>query len=562
MPSRSGRSPLDGVRSRVGAAQGHVIDELLAGRLGRREFLRRATVLGMSIPLAGGVLAACAGEVPGESAGPAAGSQQAGGTLRNAVNTPTAAIDPTTVADNGGLVTMCQVGEYLAYTDSSPELRPVLAERWAPDDTGRVWTFDIRPGVRFHDGAPLTVADVVATFERLADPANGSNALSVFSGVLSAGATRAQGDTQVVFELDKPTVNFPYLVSSQNYNSMILPASYDPSRFTEDMMGTGPFRFESYTPGVGATFVANPDYWDASRPPFLERIELKYYSDLQPQILALQGGEVDVVSGISFSSGRGLLADPNFTALYVPSSYTRHLSMRTDQAPFDDARVRRALALALDRPAALRGLLDDRGELGNDSPFAPSQATTDTTVAQRALDLAQARALLAEAGYPDGIDAVIAAPRTVDIPDLAVTIQNAAREIGMRIELNVMAPNDYYGDATFGASPWLDSQLSLVDYGHRSVPDVVANAALRSDGVWNAAHYNSPQYDALFDDYSSQLDVGRQKEAVGAMQRLLLEDTPIIVPYFLNWLGATANGVQGVNLNPTGQLDLSRASIA
>lgn len=553
---------IDGARAHVGAAQAHVIDELLAGRMGRREFLRRATVLGVSIPLASAVLSACGGAVPGEAPAGPVGAQQPGGTLRNAVNTPTAAIDPTTVADNGGLVTMCQTGEYLAYTDSSPELRPVLAERWSPDATGAVWTFDIRQGVRFHNGAPLTAADVVATFERLADPANGSNALSVFQGVLSAGGVRAQGETQVVFELDRPSVNFPYLVSSQNYNSVILPAGYDPGQYTTDMMGTGPFRLESYTPGVGAAFVRNADYWDTTRPPFLDRVELTYYSDLQPQIVALQGGEVDLVSGISFSSGRGLFTDPSFTALYVPSSYTRQLSMRCDQAPFDDPRVRRALALALDRPAALRGLLDDKGDLGNDSPFAPTQPATDPTVAQRAQDLAMARQLLADAGLAGGFDATITAARTQEIPDLAVTLQNAAAEIGVRLTLNVLAPNDYYGDAAFGASPWLDSPMSLVDYGHRSVPDVIANAALRSDGVWNAAHYASPAYDALFDEYSSQLDVQRQKEAVGAMQRLLIEDTPIIVPYFLNWLGATRNGVQGVNLNPTGQLDVSRASVA
>lgn len=561
MLERVGTRRLDGVRSQVSAAEGHVIDELLAGRLGRREFLRRATVLGMSIPLAGGILAACSGAVPGEAPAGAVGPQQAGGTLRNAVNTPTAAINPVTVADNGGLVTMCQTGEYLAYTDASTGLRPVLAEKWAPDATGKIWTFDIRQGVTFHNGAPLTAADVVATFNRLADPANGSNALSVFKGVLSKGGARAQGN-QVVFTLDRPNVNFPYLASSQNYNAIILPASYDPTKYTTDFMGTGPFKFSSYTPGVGAAFVKNPTYWDTSRPPFLDRVELKYYSDLPPQVVALQGNEVDVVSGISYSAGRGLFTDPNFTALYVPSSYTRQLSMRCDQAPFTDPRVRQALALALDRPAALKGLLDDKGDLGDDSPFGPTQPATDKTVPQRAQDLAKAKQLLSAAGLAAGFDATIAAPRVQEIPDLAVTLQNAAKEVGVRLALNIQAPNDYYGNATFGASPWLDSQMSLVDYGHRSVPDVIANASLRSDGVWNAAHYKSPAYDALFDDYTSQLDVQKQKDAVGKMQRLLLDDTPIIVPYFLNWLGATKKGVQGVNLNPTGQLDVSRASIA
>ena len=554
---------IDAVRAGAGEAQAHVIDELLAGRLGRRDFLRRATLLGLSIPLASGVLAACGGgsSSPGGSSS-SQGPQKKGGTLRNAVNTPTAAIDPTKVADNGGLVTMSQVGEYLAYTDSSPTLRPVLAEKWTPDATGKVWTFDIRQGVKFHNGKTMTPADVVATMDRLADPANGSNALSVFKGVLSKGGAQVKGDNQVVFELDGPNVNFPYLVSAQNYNAIILPADYDPSQFSKDMMGTGPFKFESFNPGVGANFVANPDYWDSSRPPFLDRVELKYYADLQPQVLALQGGVVDVVSGVSYSSVRGLLADSNFTLLAVPSSYTRQLSMRCDKKPFDDARVRRAVALALDRPAAVQGLLDGKGVVGNDSPFAPSQPFTDKSVEQRKQDIAMAKQLLSDAGLSGGFDATIVAPRTVDIPDLAVTMQNAAREVGIRLSVNVMAPNDYYGDAVLGSSPWLDSTMSLVDYGHRSVPDVIAKASLTSDGVWNAAHYKSTEYDKLFNEYSSQLDMQKQKDAVSSMQKLLLEDTPVIQPYFLNWLGATKNGVQGVNLNPTGQLDVSRASVA
>ena len=554
---------IDAVRAGAGEAQAHVVDELLAGRLGRRDFLRRATLLGMSIPLAGGVLAACGGSSsPAGSNSSSKAPQGKGGTLRTAVNTPTAAIDPTKVADNGGLVTMSQVGEYLAYTDSSPTLRPVLAEKWTPDATGKVWTFDIRQGVKFHNGKAMTPADVVATMDRLADPANGSNALSVFKGVLGKGGAQVKGTSQVVFELEKPTVNFPYLVSAQNYNAIILPADYDPSSFSKDFMATGPYKLQSYSPGSGAVFVANPDYWDKARLPFLEKVELKYYADLQPQILALQGGEVDLVSGVSYGSARGVLADPNFVEISVPSSYTRQLSMRTDQKPFDDPRVRRALALALDRPAAIQGLLGGRGVPGNDSPFAPSQPDTDKSVAQRKQDIAMAKQLLSDAGLSGGFDATIVAPRTVDIPDLAVTMQNAAREIGVRLKVDVMAPNDYYGDATLGSSPWLDSTMSLVDYGHRSVPDVIANASLRSDGVWNAAHYKSKTYDALFDEYSSQLDSEKQKAAVKKMQELLLEDTPVIVPYFLNWLGISKKGVQGVNLNPTGQLDVSRASVA
>src|SRR4029079_7498774 len=158
---------------------------------------------------------------------------------------------------------------------------------------GSVWTFKLRQGVKFHNGKTMSAGDVVATIDRLADPKNASNALSAFSGVLSKGGTKKVGDYTVEFHLDAPNGNFPYMVSSDNYNAIIIPADYK-GDFEKNFTGTGPFKLEKYTPKVGASCVRNEDYWGEKALP--ARTEFTFFGDIQPMILALQGRQVDVIN--------------------------------------------------------------------------------------------------------------------------------------------------------------------------------------------------------------------------------------------------------------------------
>jgi len=203
---------------------------------------------------------------------------------------PAAAIDPVKIADGGGITVLSQVAETLVLSGADLTAKPLLAESWSPNKDGTVWTFKLRKGVKFHSGKTMNADDVVATFDRLADPDNGSNALSALTGTLSNGGTRKVDDNTVEFHLDAPNGNFPYYVSTDNYNAVILPADYK-GDFEQNMNGTGPFKLDKYTPKVGASFVRNDDYWGSK--PLPDRVELGFYSDYQPQILALQGGQLD-----------------------------------------------------------------------------------------------------------------------------------------------------------------------------------------------------------------------------------------------------------------------------
>jgi len=536
--------------------ENHLIDGLVDGRVSRREFLRYGSVLGLSLPLLGRIGAAAGF---GTLATPAFAQGAAGAIIRVACSAPNGAVDPVKTPDVGGLVMLQQTGEFLCMDGPDLVLKPMLAESWKPNDKGTVWTFTLRKGVKFHSGGEMKADDVAASINRLADPANSSNALSVFNGVLSKGGAKKVDDYTVEFHLDAANGNFPYLLSSDNYNAIILPADYA-GDFEKNFNGTGPFKLEKYTPKVGASFVRNDDYWGEKALP--AKVEFIFFADIQPQILALQGGQVDVVNQLPILAGAGLLNDPSVTIISQKSATHHQLHMRNDVDPFKDPRVRRAIALSLDRNKLVKGLMRGRAQPGNDSPFAPVYPSTDASVPQREQNIAEAKQLLEAAGIKPGQKITLTTQRYQEIPEYAQLVQNAVKEIGLDMELSVMDSGTYYGDAVFGKSNWLDSAMGITDYGHRGVPNVYLSAPLRSDGTWNAAHFKNKEFDTLAASYIAALDVEAQKADAGKIQRLLLEETPVIFAYFFDYLSVSVKGVTGVNPTAMSQIFLDRAAKA
>jgi peptide/nickel transport system substrate-binding protein len=177
-------------------------------------------------------------------------------------------------------------------------------------------------------------------------------------------------------------------------------------------------------------------------------------------------------------------------------------------------------------------------------------------VAQRELDVEQAKQLVADAGMSGGFSAKLETWKGFEIPDYAVLIQNAAKEIGGTIELSITDASTYYGDGTYGNSRWLDSVMGITEYGHRGVPNVFLDAPLKSTGTWNSAHFKNPTYDGLVDDYVSAVDLQSQKSTAGQIEQLLLDETPIIFSYFYYFLTATKSNVVGVEPSAMGHLNL------
>jgi peptide/nickel transport system substrate-binding protein len=559
---------LDPLRRGQGDIANHIIDEFAAGRLSRRDFIRRGTVVGISVPLLGSIIAACSSSksappsASATSSGSASGAAS-GATIRAGIVTPAGAINPLTVDDQGGLDMLAQTGEYLCLSTQTLTLQPVLAESWSANSTGDVWTFKIRQGVKFHNGQSLTADDVVYTYQLHANPKNGSAALSAFGGVLTNTGVSKVDDYTVQFKLEAPNGNFPYLTSSDNYNMIILPNGYDPTKWQSSFIGTGPFVLQSYTPKQGATFKQNESYWGTKALP--AQTVFNFYDTTAPAILALTSGSIDVVGQFTVTGGEALL-NGSYNVIKLKSSAHRELSMRCDQAPFNDPRVRQAVALTLNRPQIVQALFKGFADLGNDSPFAPVFPSTDTSVAQRAQNLAQAKSLLSAAGHPSGFSTQLITEQFQEIPDFAQIVVEEANAAQIKINLKVESQSAYYGKATFGNSDWLDAPMSLVDYGHRSVPNVFLTSPLETTnvkagtGTWNAAHFANSQYDSLVAKYVAAVDVSSQKSLAGQIETLLLAQTPIIFAYFYNYLTATAKNVTGVYPTAIGHLFLYNAA--
>ncbi|GLK86181.1 peptide ABC transporter substrate-binding protein [Ancylobacter defluvii] len=516
--------------------------------------MRHGSRVGLSMAVMAGVLQAT-GFAP---IGRAQAQGKPGGTIRLAQITPSGAIEPVSVADQGGLLPLQQAGDFLVMDGPDLVLRPMLATSWKPNADGSVWTFTLRSGVKFHDGRTMTADDVVASIDRLADPANGSNALSAFKGVLSKGGTTKVDDLTVRFTLDAPNGNFPYYVSSDNYNAIILPADYK-GDFEKTFNGTGPFKMVSYTPKVGASFVRNPDYW--AGPALVEKLELSFYADQQPQVLALLGGQIDLIQQVVVQGSQSLFDNPAVKILRLKSNAHRQIHMK-NTGPFADKRVRQAMALTLDRPAIVKGLFRGMADLGNDSPFAPVFPSTDTSVPQRVKDIPKAKELMAAAGMSSGFEVTLTTMQLQELPAIASLIRNAAAEIGVKVTLKLEDVGAYYGDAVPGKSDWLDSQFGITDYGHRGTPNVFLAAPLLSTGTWNSAEFKNPEYDKLVASYIAALDPAAQKAQAGAIQKLLLDETPVIFPYFYDYMTATSATLQGVEGTAMGQMFLHKAGFA
>lgn len=541
-------SKLDALRVGRSELENHYLDELVAGRLSRREFVRKGAVLGMSSSLLGGALAACGSSHSTATPSAAAAPAKKGGTLKVASQVPTAAINPLTVADLGGSTMLAQTGDFLAFDNSmTQQLEPMLATSWSHNGDGSIWTFKLRQGVKFQNGQPMSADDVVYTFKQQSDAKNASNALSTFTGVLDPDGVVKVDDSTVAFHLEGPNGNFPYIISSDNYNLVIVPKGTDFGKWQQTFIGTGPFKLQRYTQNAGAQFVANPDYWGG--PPHLASTAFTFYTGEPPQLLAIQGGAVDVVSQFAAQGAQAVLSNPAYQIIRVASASHSEMSMRNDTPPFTDPRVRQAIALSLDRPAMVQGLIAGNGHVANDSPFAPKFASTNTSVPQRVQNIAKAKALLAAAGHPNGFQTTLTTGQQNETPALAQVISQSASKIGVTMTPKVESLTLYYGKATYGNSDWLDAVVSLVQYGDRGVPNVFLEAPLTSTGPWNAARFKNKTYDNLVRQYVAAVDLQTQRTIAGKIEQLLLAETPLVIPYFTDILAATTKNVGGVNVN-------------
>ncbi len=548
-------------RSEAGPIENNLIDELVAGELDRQEFLRRATVFGLGAGTVG-MLLRYMGEAEPAFGAPVLG--KAGGTLRVGTVAYNSSLEPYGLREAGSLGLAGIPGEYLTYTNNNLQLKPWLATSWKPNKDLTVWTFQIRKGVKFHNGKTLTADDVVASFRQYLNQKTSQILSALPATMIEPSGVVKTGPYSVQFRLKAPNNAFPYLVSQTTYQAIIQPAAIAAKLDTwvsSGMIGTGPFRLKSQNK-QRAELVRYDRYW-GGRPP-LDRVVITFYTDPAPMVLALRAGQLDVVVQMSPQQARAFKNSSKYKVYTVPVSSHDMFGLRVDTDPFKDARVRRAIALTLNRPDIINRVLLGAGALGNDSPFF-SKFPSSVPLPQRKQNIEQAKSLLSAAGQ-ENLKFTITTHNQFDIPDYAAAIQAAARQAGITIDLDVMTYDDYYAAVGGGdyatTTPWLNKPATITEYGARGAPNLYITAAYTTGGIWNASRYSNTQFDAAARSYLGSADLKTQRKHAKTMETLLLRDTPVITAYFLAFTGASSSKVRNYAADPISQIRVAKTSLA
>jgi peptide/nickel transport system substrate-binding protein len=535
----------------------HLIEMVRKGKMTRRQLVTRAAALGLGATAVGQLLAACGGTSSGGGAsassapsGSAAPAPVMGGTLIGIIPPSITELDPVTIYDQGGIVLVQQICEYLIALDNQNGLKPSLAESWSGNADASVWTFKLRQGVTFNDGSPFEAEDVVASIERVIDPESGSGALAALAGILSPGGTKAVDTATVEFTLDKPFADFPYLVCQSSYNTVMLPRAYA-GDFPKSPVGTGPWLLDSYVSKQKAVMVKNPTYWgkDAAgnQLPYLDSVTWVMVQDESAANLQLQSGAVDFQPQTVFQGSQALFADPNLRVDIYPGSGIREVAFNLEKEPWKSApkELRQAVAYCLDRDAINKALYDGRSLIGVDTFWEPTVFPGSPTPPVRAQDYTKAKELLSTAGFADGIDIELTVAKYLENPQLAQLIQQQCKEAGINVKINQISYDAFYAGGE-NDTPWLNAPMVIVEWGSRPTPGVFAQAMLMPGVPWSSSHWDNADFASNFDQYMATTDEAKRTELATTLSQIQQDDTPIMVPFFITQLRTQKKDVYGI----------------
>ncbi len=454
------------------------------------------------------------------------------GTLRVGLEIP-AKLDPAFASSDAEIAVLNAVYDYLVDVDANNDVQPRLARSWAVSDDGLSYTFELAPDATWHDGSPVTADDVVATFDRLRDPELGLPTADLYANIRDV---RATGPHEVVFTLTDTNPFFLYDLSDNH--ALIVKRGATDLGSTFD--GSGPFVVDSYQPEDRMVLKANPDYYVAGKPG-VARLELIFFSDQAAAVSALRGGQLDLVMRMPTPLYQSLDGVGGVNRIKVATNAFDLVRLRSDRKPGNDPRVVQALKLAVDRQAITDVVTQGLGVVGNDTPIGPLYASyydAEATPPER--DVAKAKQLLAEAGYPDGLKLDLHTPDSGDRPDLAVVLKEQLAEAGFDVNVVVEPESVYYGD-----NGWLEVDFGITGWGSRPIPQFYLDVMLTCGAKWNESHYCDPAFDELAKTAGTTPDEQARKDAYDQIQRMLAGSGPIVIPYFFPQLGAIRDGFQG-----------------
>ncbi len=456
------------------------------------------------------------------------------GTFRVAIH-PIVQVDPAFISSDAEVAVASHVYDYLVDVDADNQVVPRLARSWEESEDGLSYTFQLHDGVTFHDGTPLTAADVVWTFDRLRDPERGLPTADLYKNI---ERIEAVGELEVVFRLEERN---PFFLHDLSDNHALVVR--EGTEQADDFNGTGPFIVDYYGVEDRVELVANPDYFLEGLPN-VARLEFIFHPDAAAAVSALRGGQVDLAWRMPNVLLLGLEGVPGIETFTVPTNGFDLVRLRTDEPPGDDSQVIEALKLATDREEIFELVQLGVGAPGRDSPVGPLYAeyyTEETPLPER--DPQAARELLVDAGYAGGLTMDLYTPDTGARPDLAVVLKEQWAAAGITVNVIVEPESVYYGE-----DRWMEATLGITGWGPRPYPQFYLDVMLTCGAVWNESRFCDPEFDGLVQVAGTTLDEDERVEAYAEIQRILIERGPVIIPYFFAQTAAIRDGFGGFEL--------------
>ena len=497
-----------------------LLDHIDSLRMNRRAFLNRTAAFGAAAVIAPGALRAQ--ETP-----------KKGGTLIMGLGggETTDALDPGTSDSPVPFSVNRQWGDTLVNVTPDGMIEPRLAESVSANEDGTVWTFKIRQGVKFHNGADMTAEDVAQTLRRHSDENSKSGALGIMQGIAGIAV---EGDS-VVLSLATGNADLPYLIS--DYHLTIQPnGGFDDPNAG---IGTGAYKVVTAEPGVRYVFEKNENDWDPNRG-FYDRVEIIVINDATARTSALQSGQVHMINRIDPKVAKLLGRSPGIQVKNVSGRGHYVFIMHCNTAPFDNKDLRLALKYAINRQEMVDKILDGYGGIGNDIPINAAYPLFDATLEQRPFDLAKAAEHYKASGH-DGspITLIVADTAFPGAVDAAALFQQSAQAAGIPLEIQ-RVPDDGYWSDVWNVKPFCASY-----WGGRPVQDQMYSTAYLSTADWNDTKFFNADFDALVLEARAETDLAKRQELYGRIARILHEEGGLICPMFNDFIDAVSDKVAG-----------------
>ncbi len=492
----------------------------------------------LTMLLAGGVAMSAGGLVLGRASNAVAATPKSGGNLKAAGWSSSTAdtLDPAKASLSTDYVRCCSLYNRLTFIDKAGVTQMELAESIESKDA-KTWTVKLRKGVTFHDGKELTADDVVFSLKRHLDPGVGSKVAKIAAQMTGF---KAVDKSTVEIALADPNADLPTILALHHF--MIV--ANGTSDFSKGN-GTGAFALETFDPGNRSVVVKNKNYWKSGQP-YLESFEFFAISDDNARVNALLSGDIHYAASINPRAMKLIDGQSGFTLSKTTSGNYTNLNMRLDMTPGNKKDFIDGMKSLVNREQIVKSALRGLGEVANDQPVSPANIYHNNDLKPKAFDPDKAKFHFQKAGVLGQSIPVIASDAATSSIDMAMIIQAAGANIGMKLDVQ-RVPSDGYWD-----NYWLKAPIHFGNINPRPTPDILFSLLYASNAPWNESQYKSEKFDKMLIEARGLLDQAKRKQIYAEMQVMVAEEAGTIIPAYISNVDALSGKVHGLEANPLG----------